>query len=216
MAITVTEGTANTTPAGTFDVAVPAHSAGDLLVVVAAKNQGSSDTPAISTAGWTTDLRQPVSSVAHHLLVGHKTGDGAETTVRLTDMAGGSGLIGKVYRVQGADTGSPIVGTPAYDASSGTSSADLDVGTAATGDLGFVVVVWASTTSAPGFDNGYTLDESTAYYALGYKVLDSTDDSVTASWTTSRSYRAGLVVVKAAVAGSSMPVMMAAQRRRRV
>jgi len=205
MAITVTEGTANTTASATFDVTVPAHTAGDLLVLVAAKNQGSSSAPGISTAGWTTSLQVPNASATNHILLGYKTGDGSESTVRVTNMAGGAALIGKVYRVQGS-TGA-VVGTPDSESASDVTTTALDVGTAATGDVGFVALAFANTTSSPALSNGYTLDESNAYYLLGYKVLDSTDDSVTATWTTSRSYRAGLLVFEAATGGGVPRVM---------
>ena len=191
----ITEGTLNTTASATFDVAIPAHDAGDLLVLVAAKNQGTSSSPAVSTGGWTTDIQQPNTSSTTHLLAAHKTGDGSETTVRVTNMAGGFPAA-KVYRVQGADTSAVVVGTPDYEATSGVSTSTLDVGTAASGDAGFVVVSFANTTSSPGLNNGYTLDESSGYFILGYKVLDSTDDGVAANWTTSRSFKAGLLVVK--------------------
>ncbi len=200
MAVTVTEGTPNTTAAANFDVAIPSHDAGDLLVLMVAKNQGSSSAPSISTAGWHTEVIQPGATGSNHILVGWKEGDGAEDEVRVTNMAAGT-LIGKVLRAQNADVTSPVIGTSDTENSAGgtaTSSKTFDVGTAAAGQLGVSVICWASATSSPNVTNSYVLDETTGFYGLAHKVLTDTDDSIDWSWTTARNWRACLVVFKEA------------------
>ena len=204
MPAVVTPGTANTTSAGTFDVTIPAHSAGDELVVQWVKIQTSSASPTVSTGGWTSTTVQPTGTATLHIGQAWKTGDGSETTVRITNMSGGT-VIGKVYKVTGSDAAT--VGTPSYDTSTATTTADLDVGTVVTGDVGFFVCGFANTTSSPSLDNGYTLDVSNANYLMGYKVTDSTDESVPATWTPSRHYRAALTVLRATVTAGVPRVM---------
>jgi len=87
---TVTEGTRNTTTSGTFDVAIPSHTAGDVLVIIATKSASSSSSLEVSTAGWTEIIDEPGGTANQHILAAVKSGDGSESTARITNMGAGT------------------------------------------------------------------------------------------------------------------------------
>ncbi len=212
MAITITEGASNPTPSATYDIAVPSHALNDVLVLLAYKSVAASASPAISTGGWTTVFQIPGVSGNPHILVGWKLGTGSETTARVTNMDTGT-LDGKVFSCAGADSGSPIVGTPDDATGSSTSTADMSVGTVAVGDAGSGLFAAGAGVTAPGADNGYVLDETTARGAFAHKVMDSADGSLIFNWTTSRAYYGALIVVKASTGGGGLVVPRAMYHR---
>jgi len=193
VAITVTKGTANTTASGTFNVTIPAHAAGDVLVLMVTKVSGASASPEVSTGGWTEVADDPDASASTHVLVAWKVGDGAETTVTVSSMSAGV-LIGKVYACAGADGTTPVVGFAVVGATSANRLLELTE-TCAAGQAAFGMVALASTSAGMAIDSSYTLDHSTTSYGMASKVLTTTDETGTFSWTTSRSARSAFVVI---------------------
>ncbi|WP_139061784.1 hypothetical protein [Tsukamurella pulmonis] len=155
------------TTSTTTTVTLPAHQAGDLIVIAAMR---SSATAASVPAGW-TDLGSRSQSVLS-IRAGYRVAtSAAETSGTWTNA---SRLHARVYRLPGALAASP---TAAFNSGTGTATAFADLAVATASRIAFVRAAMASSDSYGTAPTGWDNLESNQYA----RSLDALNTGTTAN-----------------------------------